>query len=677
MNKYKENMCLVRRHFITLIVSVFCIETYAQVDLYDLSLEELLQIEVKGVSKAVESLKETPMSVFVMSRNEMIRNGNRSLFEMLDYAPGFSFYNTDYYGQFGVVGRGMTSVWRYAMGFEFLEIEDFGHFVLSPHFFKNVEIVKGPAGLMWGGGAEAGLINFNIRDDIEGIEAHAEAGNFNRQSYDLLYGNKFNDNGDGLFVGFHIEKQDFEEVENSLLVFPKDFLPKIRVNGLNPSWSVLAKYQNKGFKFVSFKDHNDHIVPHMWRWNNPDQMDLIETVEEKNGHFHDEFETTAMRGEYHVIQNNENIEIYAYGTYYQRRWFINGIGSLTQRKSLVGFGSKFNLYNNKLNIDFGGDMYVRNESNSPNNNSYIATQNGFQWWNEAYFPVLTETRNVYLQTGYKIVENLKVILGGRIDFMYDAPGGDDIIFSGPRLGAIYSPIEELTLKYLYNKTDRRPAGNEISEGGLTAKPENLNVHEFVAIYAIDKININLSVFQQKLDDRIFKNAGSNHVNWYNGGGVKCFGVEIAFKYKVVDNVELYLNGHYHNIEAVEQVIDNQVFSVPKLEDGRIPFAPDIGLIIGSEVNIKDVIRINLAVRHFNAIPYFDTGGNEAEVNATFVNLSLRTKHFFNNHASFRINTLNLFNNQTPVPAFGEHISNLNGTISPEGLRIFGGIEFVF
>lgn len=647
-------------------------------DVFDLTLEELINIEIIGISKKAESLKESPMSVYVVTNEEMNRWQCKSLYDMLGKVPGYSFYNTDYYGQYGVVGRGMNLIWRYAMGFELMQIEDFGHFVFSPHFFKNAEVVRGPAGLMWGGSAEAGLVNFNIRDDLNGVETHAEIGNYNSMNYDVLYGKTINnENKDGFFVGFHYEKQDFEEADNTLGVFPTSFLPKIRKNGINPSWYVLSKYKNKGVKFMFFKDHSDHILPHMWDWNSSQQIRLIDTLEQKNGTLHDEFETTSLRGEYHFFPNRDNLDVFVYSSYYQRRWFINGLGSLTQRKNTVGFGINKTFLENKLNISMGGDLYSKDEANSPSENTAVAVFLGTNWWKDTYYPQKTEYSNLFLQADYLIIPKLKIILGGRLDYQKDAPK-NEAIFSGPRGGLIYMPNDILTLKYLYNKTDRRPAGNEFSEGSQNALPENLNSHELVIMTEFkDKLSIDATLFQQQLNDRIFKVSSGSHSGWSNGGGLKCTGVEMAVKYKPINPLLIYLNGHYHKIEAIEKKVDTIIYSVDKFKDNRIPFVPAATMLFGAEYNVLEFIKLNVNLRANLKIPYYDLKGNESETNAYFVDLSLRSKKFYKDHFQLSLGCTNLLNNLEGVPAFGEHFNNSNGLIEPEGRRYTVKLQFNF
>jgi outer membrane receptor protein involved in Fe transport len=643
--------------------------------LYEMSLEELMQVQIKGISKNDESLNETPMAVYLMSKDEMLRYGTRSLYDLLGHTPGYAFYNTDYYGQFGVVGRGKSSIWRYAMGFELMEIEDFGHFILSPHFFKNVEIARGPAGLMWGGSAEAGLINFNIRDDLDGLETHTGFGNFNRQSYDVLYGKKFEKKGDGFFVGFHFEKQDFENAENNLEVFDKDFLPYIKKNGINNSWSILSKFKNKGAKLIFYKDHLDHVLPHYWGWSDTSMMQLIDTLSQKNGDLHDEFETTAIRGEYHFFDNNQNVDVYIHSSYYQRRWFITGLASLTQRKSIVGFGSTFNIFQSRLKLNIGGDLYAKDIANDPSNNSFIAIQHGVNWWGSSYYPSETISSNCYVQVKYELHEKIKLITGGRVDYQDVA---DTTTISGPRIGVFYLPNKNLTFKYLFNRTNRMPAGNELSEGTFISGPENLKAHEIVAMYSLsDKLNTNLTLVNQQLNGMLTQKTSSTGVNsWINGASINTNGIELALQFKPCTSLLFYWNGHYHDVKAIDKKIDSITYSVDdKMSDGRISFVPKHAHTFGVEKMLFNFLKVSATGRIIADIPYFTIDGKESSVNVFFLDLGLRTKYFWKERMSLSINTINTLNNEKGVPAFGEHFNNTNGLVEPEGFRIYGRIGF--
>ncbi|MCG8698670.1 MAG: TonB-dependent receptor, partial [Bacteroidales bacterium] len=591
--------------------SSFCQnDTSLQQNLFEMSFDELMNVRVIGVSKKKESLQETPMSVYVVGNKELQNWGARSLYEVLGRVPGFSFYHTDFYGQFGVVGRGMSSVWRYSMGFELLQIEDFGHFIYTPHFFKNVEVARGPAGLMWGDNAEAGLINFNLRDDLDGFEVHSSAGNYNRFSTDILYGKEFNGDGDGLFLGFHYVKQNYEEIANELGIFPDNVIPHVRLNGINPSWSVIGKYKDGGFKAIVFQEFSDHIIPHPWNWNDSLSIELINELEKENGILNDRMETSALRAEYDFFWKRDDLDLVLYSSYYSRRWFITGLGSLTQRKYTHGFRFKKIFWKNRFLLHAGGDLYCRDISDDPSFNSYIATQHGFNWYDDKYYSSTNDFSNIYAQIDMRILPKLKMVVGSRLDYQKDAPR-NDAIFSGPRLGLIFMPNEYLTLKALYNKTDRRPSGNEISEGQRQALPENLDVMEGVVMFRVeDKLSVDLTIFHQQLKNRIFKIDAGEHLGFTNGGGIKSSGIETNMVYSPISKIKFYTNAHYHFVRSYEKSIDSIAYSVASFQDNRIPFTPAFSSFSGWEYYAFNSLSISLSNRLILSIPYFGHSNEE-------------------------------------------------------------------
>ena len=146
----------------------------------ELSLTALFNVSVEGVSKEKESYRDVPLCVYVIGKDELERWGIRNFYDVFARVPGYAYYNSDTYGSFGPIGRGLTSIFRFGVSMELMNMVDFGHYQISPHFFKNIEVARGPAGLMWGTSALAGLVNFNLRDDLNGMEAYTELGDYNR-----------------------------------------------------------------------------------------------------------------------------------------------------------------------------------------------------------------------------------------------------------------------------------------------------------------------------------------------------------------------------------------------------------------------------------------------------------------------------------------------------------------
>jgi len=393
---------------------------------------------VTGVSKIQESLNEVPMSVYVVTREEMQRWGVRELDDLFNRVPGFSFYNTDYYGQYGPIGRGQQSVWRFGMSYELMPIVDFGHLTFAPNFFKSVEVARGPAGLMWGSGAEAGLINMNIRDDLEGLETTAQYGNQDREVGEVLYGGKFQGQkpGDGFFVGFHAEHQDAQG-ENNTTAFPNQAWQE---NGVNLAYTLLGKIQYKDFKFIVDEDYSNHVAPVLWYGNsaNGGAPVLQKALEQFQNNVHDEMDVLAYRMEYHLY-DTKDFGLYVFGNYYKKQWWTESVAVDTQMNRSLGFNGNVNLLAERLHLDFGGDFWGDQTITDPSFTSYWAYTNyGINWYDSSSTPSTPQsflTRDAYLQAKYAILDNLKLILGGRAD--YEAFAQPTEWIYSPRAGLIY------------------------------------------------------------------------------------------------------------------------------------------------------------------------------------------------------------------------------------------------
>ena len=632
-----------------------------QTGLFEMSLEDLMGMEVTGVSKKTETLREVPMSTYVVTREELQRWGVGNTSEVLQRVPGYSFYNTDNYGQYGAIGRGLQSVWRYGFSFELMPIADFGHYEFTPHFFKSIEVARGPAGLTWGSSGEAGLLNFNIRDDLNGLETVAEAGNYNRQSYDVMYGKKLDDEGRNFFVGWHTEQQDYRVQHDAFDIPGREW----KEDGLNPSQSLLAKLDYKPFKFIIFRDQPDHIAPTIWF--GPPAMQ--QALEQRIGtDMHDEMEVLAYRLEYHLPLESDDTSFYLYHNYFKKEWNADGVAIGTFRTRSVGYSGSTKLLQDKLDLNFGGDLWGEDQVNAWCYTSTWAHDNyGVNWFDNS-LPQTPHWWNSYVQGVYHLNERLSVLLGGRVDYMKSEE--PRALYTGPQAGVLYNMTDALTLKYLYNDARRRPQGNEEASD---VQAESLAAHEIVAVYEKAPWQFDVTLFTQRLDDQITRqNISSNFNSFINTGGLKSEGLEWSLKYTPWANDLIYWNGSLQKCQVIRGTAeDGSDVTSPHDSDNRPLFVPELTNFIGTEVKLFDKLYANVDLRAIGDIPYLTASGRNAEKDMfAFVDFTLRTKKFFHDRVSLSFVCMNLFDNRPRVPAYGEHASNANGTLEAESLRFF-------
>ncbi|MEK7434986.1 MAG: TonB-dependent receptor [Cyanobacteriota bacterium] len=652
-------------------------------DLSKLKLEELLDLKIDdiyGVSKSKEDLKKVPLSVYSVNREELLRWNVHSIPEVLQRVPGFSFYNVDYYGQYGVLTRGLYSIWRYGYSIELLKLPDSGHNTLSPRFFKNIEVARGPSGLAWGSSAQAGLINLNIRDDLDGSEMALEFGNFNRFSVDYMFGKKFNDLGDGIFTGVHYESQNAEIQANAFDSKDKSW----KLNGLLPSYSLLSKIDYKPFKLITYIDHYDPISPYLWF---SDKQGFQADIEKTVGALHDPLDTVLIRPEVHIpkgavdsIKNNlgfvSNLDAFVYLDYYKKQWWTEGVATDVQRKITTGFNINSSFFDDKLDINLGGDILGQDRSTDPSFTSTWARENyGVDWFDKDLKTKTTNFSNIFAQFNYDLLDNVSLVAGTRFDYEQNSKPSE-IINGASRLGLIYSPINNLTFKYIYNNTNRRPQFNE-----LAGNPsfEKLQAHEIITVFKpIEQLRGDVTLYYQELSDAITRsNSGEGLNNFFNAGGLRSLGGEWSLKYHPLSELLFYWNGSYNNNSTkLATSVKNELSSLPSFVDGTPLFSPNLSTFVGSEVTLFNILKANLSARAYLGIPYLSVDKKESMANAVFLDASLRTMKLWDK-VTFSVNATNILNSQVRLPAFGEHSSNQNGTLAPESFRIFANTTFGF
>jgi len=136
-------------------------------DLTSLSLEDFLKVEVVSVRKSQQKLSRTPAAVHVITQEDIRRSGALSLPEALRLAPGVHVARVN--GSLWAVGmRGSNHV----SSNELLVMIDgrtiynpimsgviWQHQMIPLEDVERIEVIRGPAGSMWGANAVNGVIN--------------------------------------------------------------------------------------------------------------------------------------------------------------------------------------------------------------------------------------------------------------------------------------------------------------------------------------------------------------------------------------------------------------------------------------------------------------------------------------------------------------------------------------
>ena len=142
------------------------------VDLTSISIEDLMNIQVTSASKKAESLSAAPAAIFVITGEDIRRGGFSSVPDALRTVPGLYVVQQSSHVWL-VTARGFSSEFNDKM----LVLID-GRLVYSPTFggvfwdvqdppledIDRIEVIRGPAGTLWGANAMNGVINIITKD---------------------------------------------------------------------------------------------------------------------------------------------------------------------------------------------------------------------------------------------------------------------------------------------------------------------------------------------------------------------------------------------------------------------------------------------------------------------------------------------------------------------------------
>ena len=173
----------------------------------DLSLEDLLSLEVTSVSKKKQQLNEAAAAIFVITQEDIRRSGVTSIPEALRMAPGIQVARIDA-NKWAISSRGFNTQFVNKL----LVLID-GRTVYTPSYsgvywdvqdtlledVDRIEVIRGPGATLWGANAVNGVINIITKQarETQGGLLVAGSGNEERAIASLRYGTQLNDKVQG------------------------------------------------------------------------------------------------------------------------------------------------------------------------------------------------------------------------------------------------------------------------------------------------------------------------------------------------------------------------------------------------------------------------------------------------------------------------------------------------
>lgn len=208
---------LTKKHLAVLMLGFASLTAFAQetvekdADLYDLSLEELMNVPINSASKKDETLFDAPLSSYTITKMDIERSGATSIMEALRLAPGV-IVREQTNGMYDIHIRGMENLTRTngtflkTNSYTLVMIDNrpvFNHGLGGTYWeslsidlndVERIEIVRGPSSPLFGPNAVTGVINIitkRLKEQDMMVNANVQAGTLGTTIANTSVGKKF------------------------------------------------------------------------------------------------------------------------------------------------------------------------------------------------------------------------------------------------------------------------------------------------------------------------------------------------------------------------------------------------------------------------------------------------------------------------------------------------------
>ncbi|MGZ5007756.1 MAG: TonB-dependent receptor plug domain-containing protein [Methylobacter sp.] len=465
-------------------------------DLTDLSIEELLNVEVISASRLGQKASQSPSSVSVLTAKDIRTFGWRTLAEALNGIRGLFTSNDRNYSYLGI--RGFLHPNDYNSRVLFMidgqrmneNIYDGGYmaqeFMLDMDLVERIEFIPGSGSSIYGANAFLGLINVVTKtgNAINGTQLAGEAGSFDTYKGRVSYGKKLANGIDILASASHY---DSGGVEN---LYFREFDNPATNNGIAHNMDaeradrLFSRIQYKEFTVTGgFVDRFKRVPTASFGgiFNDPEfftddrqffgNLKYNKALTDKN--------SLQLKGFY------QGYDYYSHEAYDNNGRVINhdaasgrwwgGEAQLTstffdRQRLMLGLEYQYDQRQQLLNYDI---------------NPYVLYQDSNRHGHRL---------ELYGQDDIQVLDDLIFSAGLRLDYHHMLKK----LQLNPRLGLIWSPLESTTFKLLYSSTFRAPNAWERDYNTFNAIANPNNYEERIKSY-------------------------ESIVEWHSGSGLKLVG----------------------------------------------------------------------------------------------------------------------------------------------------------
>jgi iron complex outermembrane receptor protein len=688
----------------------------SEIDVLDLTLEELLNIKVTTVSRFKQSADKTPNSVIVITEQQISARGYQDLSDVLKDIPGFDISDNaarfgEYYTLRGIQGneRILVLIDGHKLNPPTGTLLSVGNSI-SVGFAKQIEIIYGPGSAMFGADAYAGIINIISKDTHQLKNTATLNGSYaSLSTIDAMFESHIQptDNLSLTFFCRMYSSDGFDVVGTDTIYnmikrykgnFPpecqqpiRDFNIFFRADYKNITLGYFRQMFDEGNGYSQNPDKNLYSKENKWKFNTDNLWVSFKKELNKLGTI-----TADINLIYFKLNNNTQFTkwVTAYKPDLAFSQYMTGIDL-----SYKGTTSLHKVFSDKFQFITGID-YEHIKSIPPYANDELF-ENSYKYEGaraDSIKDLLTLRENRIAGFGQFIwspIDNLDVVMGGRYDYSSRYKGTFN-----PRAGITYCPLKKTTLKFIYGRAFQAPSlffqyeqwGSSTTVMLSTSEVKKLVdptwelKNQMVTSYELSlsqqigtNFRIKTSVYFNHLTDLIqritFDTKKITYNKYYknftdgvrneNAGVQKIIGFNTELNYIITGRLEAY--SYYCYTHGVSEELTGNV-DIPRISENKIWLGATYNNLFNF-LSISPRLRWVGEITNSNKV-LFPSGKQKGN---TSIDLNISANQLFGYlkiYAKFN----NLLNQKINHAGLYQQTGGYLATIPQEGLRFTFGLE---
>lgn len=622
-----------------------------------LSLDQLLDVNVDkvyGASKYEQKVSQAPSSVSLVTRDEIQKQGYRTLADALRSVNGVYVSDDRNYSYVGI--RGFNRPGDYNS--RILLLVD-GHRIndniysqalvgseafLDVDMIERVEVVRGPSSSIYGNNAFFGVLNVITRRgrDIDGAEVSGAVGSHETYKGSMVYGKQFESGLELMLSGVA-----YGSAGERTVFFP-EFDSPAENNGV-----AVDSDKDRAYHFYGSASHSGFTLTGGWSWRDK----TIPTASYQT-EFNDGGEKTSdsryyadLRYEHEVADSVKVEGRVAYDNSWYEGDYPYGVG-------LARYINKDKARGEWISADWQLNWQAAGQHKLVVGGDYrenltIRQEN----YDEDPFAVyLDDDRSgremgLFAQAEIGLMTNLVLNIGGRYD--HYSTFGDTV---NPRVGLIYTPFDATALKALFGSAYRAPNAYELyynypgqAKANPDLKPEEITTYELVWEQGLPS-NLRFSVagYHYEIENLASQNIdpGDGLLVFENSAKANARGIELSLEGRYEHGLVARLSCAFQRTE--DELTGDNLSNSPRTMAKLNVIAPVW----------EEKIFVGLDVQYHSAV---DTVSSARSEDSVLINTTL-TGRPFGKDFEISLSLRNVLDTTEGLSASTEHINSVGSQL---------------